>query len=103
MVQQDAHQDGTENANERKVDGLHKTSSRPVGGASDSSAVEPVVAKPSSTNSKKGSEVGVVIFDFCFLFLLFLLERILTNCSTNYHQNADLLHEYILFSLIIIK
>lgn len=95
MVQQDAHQDGMENANERKVDGLHKTSFRPVGGASDSSAVEPVVAKPSSTNSKKGSEVGVVIFDFCFMFLLFLLERILTNCSTNYHQNADLLHEYI--------
>lgn len=68
------------------MDGLHKTSSRPVGGASDSSAVEPVVAKPSSTNSKKGGEVGVVIFDFCFLFLLFLLERILTNCGTNYHQ-----------------
>lgn len=75
------------------MDGLHKTSARPVGGASDSSAVEPVVAKPSSMNSKKGGEVGVVIFDFCFLFLL---ERILTNCSTNYHQNADLLHEYII-------
>ncbi|KAM5575448.1 rho GTPase-activating protein REN1 [Rosa sericea] len=47
----DGHQDGTENANERKVDGLHKLS-RLVGGISDSSAVEPVVAK----HGKKGGE-----------------------------------------------
>ncbi|XP_048438902.1 rho GTPase-activating protein REN1 isoform X4 [Pyrus x bretschneideri] len=51
----DTHQDGTENVNEKKIDAANKSNSRSVGLPADSSAVEPVVAKPTaSTNSKKG-------------------------------------------------
>ena len=54
-VQQDTHHDGTENVNEKKIDAANKSNSRSVGPPADSSAVEPVVAKPTaSTNSKKG-------------------------------------------------